>query len=106
HPARAAHAARVVGVIAGDAYLVANQLGMLESLPECRTVLQRLQQKLDGAAAALLEVVGAADGPDAHDPVGQRDHPHPAMIEVVDADVAGLGPRAPLRAAKVTEDRR
>src|SRR5690606_9287909 len=57
-------------------------------------------------AAALLEVVRPAHRADAHHAVRQRDHPHPAVLEAVDADVAGVFAGAGLGAAEMAEDRR
>src|SRR5262249_7493105 len=106
HPARAAHLPRVVGVVPGDAHLVADELRVLEAPPEERTALQGLDEELARAPGALLEVVRAAHCADAHRPGGRCNHPHPAVIEAVDADVAGVGARARLGAPEVSEDRR
>src|SRR5262249_49667630 len=86
--------------------LVADELGVLESPPHCRIALQRRVQELHGASAALLEVIGATDCANTHDAIRQRDHPHPALLEAVDADVARVLARAWLGAAKVAENRR
>jgi hypothetical protein len=71
-----------------------------------RASIQRVEQKFPRAAFALLEVIRPAHGADAHYAVGQRNHPHPAMLEAVDADVARVLARAPRGAAEVGKDGR
>src|SRR4029077_6628241 len=55
---------------------------------------------------ALLEVIRPAHRADAHDALWQRNHPHPAVLEAVEADIARIRPGARLGAAEVAEDRR
>src|SRR5579863_3165799 len=106
HPARSAHACRVIRVVAGDAYLVADELRGFQAPPQCRITLERGEEKLQRAAFALLEVIRPAHRSDAHDAPWQRNHPHPAVLEAVDADIARIRPGARLGAAEVAEDRR
>src|SRR5262249_49884773 len=94
HPAWPTDLPRIVGIVAGDVYLVADELGVLEAPPECRIALQRRAQELDRATATLLEVIRTADRADAHHACRQRNHPHPAMLEAIDADVARVIARA------------
>ena len=65
----------------------------------------RLQQELGVAAVAPLEVLGPADRADARHAFAQRDHPDPAVLELVDADVAGVVAGAALDAREVREQR-
>ena len=70
----------------------------LQAAPQTRDCFCRVaMQKIDRAAFALLEVVGPADRAHAHHPIGQRNHPHPAMLEAVDADVARVRTRRAVR---------
>ena len=104
HPARPAHRRAVVGVVARDPHLVADELRILEALPQRRVLPQRLHQELHRAALALLQVVRPAHRADAHHPLRQRDHPHPAVREAVHADVAGVRPGTRRGAAEMPED--
>src|SRR5205814_7219452 len=81
YPARPAHLLRVIGVVAGDAHLVADQLGPSDTLPQCGVALESVEQELERATFALLEVVRPAHRAHAHHTRGQRNHPHPAMLE-------------------------
>src|SRR6185312_1178535 len=54
----------------------------------------------------LLEVIGPAHRAHAHAVVGQRDHPHPAVLEAVDADVARVFATAARGMAESAEQRR
>ena len=106
HPALAAHATGVVGVVAGDPYFVANEFRVPQALPQAGVLLQRRQQEVERFALALLQVIRAADCADTHHAVGQRNHPHPAVLEAVDADIASVLARPRCRTPKVPEYRR
>src|SRR5208282_5803620 len=103
YPTGSAHACRVIRIIAGDAHL-ADQLRALHTLPQSRALLQRVEQIFHRATLALLEVLRPADRSNAHHALGQRNHPHPAMLEAIDADVAGILAQARRGAAKVPEN--
>src|SRR5205807_9970878 len=62
-----------------------------------------VEQELIHADLARLHVIRPAYGADAHRAVAQRDHPVPAVIEPVDADVALVAPRATHRALEMAE---
>src|SRR6202034_1529968 len=107
YPARAAHTRAVVGVVAGDACLVADQFGGFDPPPQTGTAFQRVEQELHACLClALLEVVGPAHRADAHHAVGQGNHPHPAVFEAVYADISRILAAAPLGAAKMAENGR
>ncbi len=94
-----------VGVVAGGVQ-VAGDFRVLHALPELRNRTQGLQQELAVVGPALLQVIRPADGTHARDAVAQRDQPDPAVLEAIDADVAGVGARAPLHAPEVRKQRR
>ena len=68
--------------------------------------LDRLQQELVVSGAAILQVLGPAYDPDAGDSIAQRNEPCPAVVESVDADVAGITALPPRHSLEVCEDRR
>src|SRR5580698_5055856 len=104
HPTRGAHLRRIVRVIAGYAHFLTDQLGMLDSPSEVVVLLQSLQEEVDGLSLPLLQIGRAAHGSDAHDTIRQWNHPHPTVLEAIDADIAGIFAGTALGTAKVAKN--
>src|SRR5690606_37183609 len=102
---RPGHLGAFVGVVAGGVHVGAaaraghppRHLGYRGQGPH---------QEALAVAAPGLHVVGVADRAHAGDVAGQRDHPDPAVLVAVDADVAGVDAGPPLHAVEVAEQGR
>ena len=102
----AAHPRGLVRVVAGGAGFVVDQDGVAHAVTHLRMPRgDRLEQVLGDAALALLEVGRPADRADAHGAVLERDHPEPAVLEPVHADVAFVLALSAVHVAEVAEDR-
>src|ERR1700691_1363980 len=77
---------------------------MLDSPSEVVVLLQSLQEEVDGLSLPLLQIGRTTHGSDAHDTIRQWNHPHPTVVEAIDADIAGVFAGAVLDIAKVTKD--
>src|ERR1700722_11025203 len=101
-PPRSSHPRRIVGIVAGDAHL-AGHFSMFDSALKIGVFVERLEQEFRRASLPLRKVLWPPHRADTHDAARQRDHPHPALIETVNTDVAGILARPKFCAAEVTE---
>src|SRR6185295_1437640 len=102
----AAHARGLVGIVARRARFVVDQLGVSQAVTHLRVSQRdRLQQKLRRTVLALLEVFGAAYRAHAHTAVLEGNHPEPAVLEPVHADIARVFSFAPVHLEEVAEYR-
>ncbi len=63
---------------------------MLDTLPDTLIPSQGVEEEIDRLPFPLLEVGGTAHCPDTHDTIRQGNHPHPAVLEPINADVARI----------------
>src|SRR5271167_3242663 len=77
---------------------------MCDSPPEVFVLLQSLQKEVEGLPLPLLQISRSTHGSDAHDTIRQWNHPHPTVVEAIDADIAGVFAGTVLGIAKVAKN--